>query len=50
MLDTTHKNIKTISYKEFMLKSFMAINKTEVMNQIIVKKIDKFLNFLTLNG
>ena len=50
MFDTTHKNIKNTSYTVFIFKSFITINKAEVMNQIIVKKIDKFRNFLTLKG
>ena len=33
-----------------MLKSFIKINKIEVMNQNIAKIIDKLLNFLTLKG
>ena len=33
-----------------MFKSFIKINKIEVMNQNIAKIIDKLLNFLTLNG
>ena len=28
----------------------MKINNAEVKNQVIVKKIDKYLNFLTLKG
>ena len=33
-----------------MFKSFIKINKIEVMNQNIAKIIDKLLNFLTLKG
>ncbi len=33
-----------------MFKFFVIIKKVEVMNQTIVKKIDKFFNFFTLKG
>ena len=50
MLLTTHKNINKNSQIGFISNSIDKISKADIKNQIIVKNIEMFLNFLTLRG
>ena len=50
MLLTTHKKIKNNSKIGLISNCIDKISKPDIKNQIIVKNIEIFLNFLTLRG